>query len=103
MENANLPVLEGWAVFPNTLEQRYPRHAAALLGGKPRPTAIICANDVMAFGAKKYIESIGLEVGTDVALVGYDDTPVLNDHFGSVQRPIPLIAGKSDGIVARRY
>lgn len=95
MGRANLPVLEGWAAHsPNTLEHAI--HAThQILGGKPRPTAIICANDVMAFGAKKYIESIGLEVGTDVALVGYDDTPVA-DLIGlsSIQQPIPLIASK---------
>ncbi len=95
MERANLPVLEGWAAHsPNTLEHAI--HATQqILAGKPRPTAIICANDVMAFGAKKYIESLGLEVGTDVALVGYDDTPVAElIGLSSIQQPIPLIADK---------
>jgi DNA-binding LacI/PurR family transcriptional regulator len=53
----------------------------------------VCANDVMAFGVKRYVESAGLEIGVDVALVGYDDTPV-SELIGltSIRQPIPLIA-----------
>src|SRR5690606_16930657 len=66
-----------------------------LLSRKPRLTAIACANDVMALGAKKYIESIGLAIGTDVALTGYDDTPVAElIDLTSVSQPIALISSK---------
>src|SRR5690606_3449061 len=72
MEMANLPVRENWiAHSPNTMQHAY-QATEYLLSRKPRLTAIACANDVMALGAKKYIESIGLEVGTDIALTGYD-------------------------------
>ncbi len=95
MQRANLPVQEHWVVHSsNTLEHAY-RAAQQILSGRPRPTAIVCANDVMAFGAKRYIESAGLEVGTDVALTGYDDTPVAElIGLTSVRQPIPLIANK---------
>ena len=42
--------------------------------GAPRPTAIACFNDLVAFGAMSALSQLGLEVGRDVAVVGIDDT-----------------------------
>src|SRR6185503_6060903 len=44
-----------------------------LLALKDRPTAIFAANDMMALGAIYSIQKAGLEVPTDIAVVGYDD------------------------------
>ncbi len=95
MQAANLPISKSWVTYsPNTLEHAF-QTAQKILSAKPRPTAIVCANDVMAFGAKRFIESIGLEVGTDVAITGYDDTPVAElIGLTSVRQPISLIASK---------
>ena len=95
MQAARLPIRDNWIVHsPNTLEHAF-QATELILSGKPRPTAIACANDVMAFGAKRYIESVGLEIGTDISLTGYDDTPVA-DLIGltSIQQPIALIANR---------
>lgn len=40
----------------------------------PKPTAIACFNDLVAFGAMSALADLGLEVGRDVAVVGIDDT-----------------------------
>lgn len=93
MQNANLPIRENWiAHTANTLDHALDA-TQQILSGKPRPTAIVCANDAMALGAKRYIESIGLETGTDIALTGYDDTPVAElIGLTSIRQPIALIA-----------
>ena len=95
MRNAGLPIRDGWITHsPNTMEHAI-QATQQILANKPRPTAIACANDIMAFGAKRYIESIGLETGTDVSLTGYDDTPVAEIiGLTSIRQPIPLVAGK---------
>ncbi len=95
LTNNNLPIRESWmAHASNTLDDAF-QAAQSILTSKPRPTAIVCANDVMAFGVKRYVESVGLEIGIDVALTGYDDTPVAElIGLTSVRQPIPLIANK---------
>ena len=48
---------------------------ARLLGGRAeaRATAVLCFNDLVAMGASHAAERYGLRVGTDLALVGFDD------------------------------
>jgi LacI family transcriptional regulator len=60
------------------------RGARLLLAADPRPTAIFAVNDQIAVGAMAAIRDAGLEVGSQVAVVGYNDTPV------SARLPIPL-------------
>lgn len=44
-----------------------------ILCSSKRPTAMCCANDLMATGAVKAIEEKGLKVPQDIAIVGFDD------------------------------
>ncbi|HHY46093.1 MAG TPA: LacI family transcriptional regulator [Firmicutes bacterium] len=49
--------------------------ASRLLSLEKPPTAIFCANDIMAIGALEAIYERGLKVPEDVAIVGFDDIP----------------------------
>ncbi len=44
-----------------------------LLDRQKPPTAIICSNDRMAFGAMRAVQELGLEVGRSVSIAGFDD------------------------------
>ncbi|MFE6130229.1 LacI family DNA-binding transcriptional regulator [Streptomyces sp. NPDC056437] len=46
---------------------------AALIGPGPRPTALICDDDVLAAGACKAVRRLGLRVPEDVSVTGFDD------------------------------
>ncbi len=51
-------------------------HAAERLLGLPaarRPTAVFCANDLLALGLLQRVIGMGLQVPRDLAIVGYDD------------------------------
>src|SRR5690606_11380283 len=37
------------------------------------PTAAACFNDVTAFGAMLAVQNLGLKIGQDVSITGYDD------------------------------
>lgn len=47
--------------------------AIQLLGRRDRPTAIICGNDVIAYGVLFAAAELGLSVPADVSVVGFDD------------------------------
>ncbi|GAA0242824.1 LacI family DNA-binding transcriptional regulator [Saccharothrix mutabilis subsp. mutabilis] len=47
----------------------------ALLRSEPRPTALLCASDELAFGALQAARELGLRVPRDVSVVGFDDVP----------------------------
>jgi LacI family transcriptional regulator len=52
------------------------KDAAVELAGMPasrRPSAVFCANDLVALGVLQGLNRNGIEVPRDVALVGYDD------------------------------
>jgi LacI family transcriptional regulator len=48
----------------------------ALLGAAARPTAVFAANDNIAMGVMSAAHRHNLRIGPDVALVGYNDTPL---------------------------
>lgn len=56
--------------------------ARRLLDGAQRPTALFCANDLMALGAVYAAQDAGLAVPGDLAVVGYD-----NRDFAAIVRP----------------
>ena len=44
-----------------------------LLGDSVRPSAVFCANDLMAIGALEAASELGLRVPEEVSIMGYDD------------------------------
>jgi len=70
------------------------REAAARLFKLPapeRPTAIVALNDTQAIGALHAARAHGLEVGRDIAIIGFDDAPMsqyLLPPMTSIRQPI---------------
>ncbi len=46
---------------------------AGLMSHSPRPTAVICGNDVLATGAIARANDLGIRVPDDVSITGFDD------------------------------
>jgi DNA-binding LacI/PurR family transcriptional regulator len=81
--------------------------AEHLLSRLPRPTAIICATDIIAIGVKTCLEHAGLLIGADVAVASYDDTPVaealdltsVHQKIDEIARAVTdLVIGKIRGV-----
>jgi len=84
MQNHRLEVDQN-LVFEGDFSERSGQLGAHYLLDQVRPpTAIICNNARMAFGAMLAIQSRGLRVGRDVSVVGFDDIPLARYW------PIPL-------------
>jgi LacI family transcriptional regulator len=61
-----------------------------LLALEPRPTAVMCANDLLALGVLRGLVAAGTQVPQDMALVGYDDVTfasMLSPPLTSVRQP----------------
>ncbi len=51
-------------------------HTLSLMNEARPPTAIFCANDLMAVGAIEALRQLGLRVPEDVSVMGYDDQEI---------------------------
>jgi LacI family transcriptional regulator len=78
-------------IFPDAAEKIYygdfkieggKRAVSEMLAEKELPTAIICANDLMAFGAISELRAAGVSVPGDVSIIGFDDIA-----FASLKEP----------------
>jgi LacI family repressor for deo operon, udp, cdd, tsx, nupC, and nupG len=90
MQEATLPIEEGWVVEGELTLYGAIRATRNLLSHEHRPTAIFCANDEMAIGALHAIKSAGLTVPGDMSLVGFDDiryAEVLDPPLTTIGQP----------------
>ncbi len=80
-------------------------HTLLTQPGSERPTAIVALSDVLAIGAMSCIEALGLRIGVDIAVTGFDDDPMsafLRPPLTSVHQPIDEIAEQViDMLIAR--
>jgi len=61
-----------------------------ILTMSPRPTAVMCANDLLALGVLRGLAARGVRVPDDLAVVGYDDLifgSMLSPALTSVRQP----------------
>lgn len=91
LERSGLPVREEWIAIGRLTQEDGYREGLRLLDLEPAPTAIIAANDLMALGVISAAQERGLIVGRDLAVVGFDDTPLAEHSHPSlttVHQPI---------------
>jgi DNA-binding LacI/PurR family transcriptional regulator len=97
MQSAGIEPLNSWIERAhNTVNDG--RLAAKQLLSFPdgqHPTALVCVSDMMAIGAMNCVEAMGLGIGTDIAITGFDDHPMsefLRPPLTSLRQPIELLA-----------
>jgi DNA-binding LacI/PurR family transcriptional regulator len=92
-------VAENSIVLGGTLEEVH-AGATRLLGRKRRPTAIVTGSDVLAAVVVNAARSLGLQVGTDVAVTGFDGgfvQQMTEPKLTSVRIPVDRIAAELIG------
>jgi DNA-binding LacI/PurR family transcriptional regulator len=73
---AGLPIDPQLIVEAGRAEEDGYQAMSELLGLPQPPTAVLACSDELAFGAMHALYDAGLQVGADVALVGFDDLPL---------------------------
>lgn len=72
MAKYNLPVEEGMMIYGD-YSQYMDEEIEELLCRYPQAQALCCANDDMAVSAYRVCKKLGLAVGRDIAVTGYDN------------------------------
>ena len=73
-----------------------------LMGQKTRPTALFVMNDWMAVGAMKVLKEMGIQVGKDMALIGFDDIDLcdfVEPPLASISIPLAEIGRRAAQLV----
>jgi LacI family transcriptional regulator len=76
MKRNRLEIDADWIVHGDMTQHGGAQAVKKVIRLDPRPTAIVCGNDLMAFGAMNRVQQAGLKVGEDVAIGGFDDIPL---------------------------
>ena len=69
--------------------------AMSLLHSSERPSAIVAANDLMAFGVIEAAHSLNIAVPEELSVAGFDDLPTAADRFPAlttVSQPVAAMA-----------
>jgi DNA-binding LacI/PurR family transcriptional regulator len=80
MADASIPINQTYIIYEEKAEYLHMGYNGMekLLSLAERPTAVLCFNDAIAFGAFRAAHDRGLTIPEDIALVGYDDSPICN-------------------------
>lgn len=76
--------------------------AQALMGKDNPPDAIMCAVDIMAVGAIKYLKQAGYKIPEDVSVVGFDDialATIIEPHLTTIAQPTRQIGEEAAKIL----
>jgi LacI family transcriptional regulator/LacI family purine nucleotide synthesis repressor len=81
MEKNGLKVRKEWILDGGFSVEKGKLFMNHLLSLPERPTALFCANDLVAIGALKSAYNAGLRVPEDLSLVGFDDVPYASNSI----------------------
>jgi LacI family transcriptional regulator len=73
MKEAHLPVSDDWIIDVPLNATGGQQGVSIIHALDPRPTAVVCYNDFVAFGVLNELDTLGKRAGRDLAVVGFDD------------------------------
>lgn len=73
IDEADCSCRESWLIEGNHTMESGMHAMGTLLSQKALPTAVVCSNDMMAFGAKRELNRRGIDVPGCISLIGFDD------------------------------
>lgn len=91
LSEANLSLRDDYILYGDLQRSGGYDAAMTLLTRHPQISAIVACNDLMAFGVMAAIQERGLEVGSDIAVSGFDDLPAAeyaSPPLTTVRQPI---------------
>lgn len=84
MTRAGMPLVPERMVEGRFAERLAYEEMKKLIQLEPKIDAVFCISDLMALGACRAMEEAGLEIGKDIAIVGFDDIPTAKYVYGGL-------------------
>lgn len=91
LQDIGLPLEKELVRFGDFREASGYRFGMELLQMEHPPTAILSCNNLMTMGMLEAVNASGLQIGKDIAIVGFDDIPIatlMNPKLTVVSRPM---------------
>jgi LacI family transcriptional regulator len=104
MRKCNLKVKPAWVVEGDLHMEGGQVAMDKVLAANPGPTALLCTNDLMAFGALRTAHQRGLDVPKEFSIIGFDNLPVcdmVTPPLSSVDIPRREIASQAFRILVK--
>jgi LacI family transcriptional regulator, xylobiose transport system transcriptional regulator len=104
MNSAGLPIDDRLIAFGNFQVDGGREIARRMLAAEDRPTAIFAGSDLQALGVFEAARSLGLQVPTDLSVVGYDDLQLAqwtSPALTTVHQPLTQMAEEAARLVIR--
>lgn len=105
LQELGLDYDERFAGNANWTETEAREEVRRILQLADRPTAIFCANDLMAMGGIRAAQALGFRVPEDVSFVGFDDIDAarwFQPAVSTLRPPLRDIGGKAIDLLVRR-
>lgn len=103
-EAHGLTVLPSWVQLGDYSVQWGQEAGRRILGGSPRPEAIVCADDLIALGVLQACRELGVEVPADLVVIGFDDIPfaaLSTPPLTTIAQPLSAIATEGVRLLAQ--
>lgn len=90
LEDYDLPLIDELILYGDSRERSGVECTRKFLELKNRPTAIFSTNNLMTLGCLEELNSQGINIPEDIALIGFDDMPwskALNPPLTAIRQP----------------
>lgn len=94
-----------WVRYCHSTVEQAREAAAEILDRADRPTAILATNEEMALGTLGAAETLGLRIGVDLSIIGFDDAPwasVFSPPLSVISRPVATLGATAVEVLLRK-
>jgi DNA-binding LacI/PurR family transcriptional regulator len=104
MQEAKIPIPDGYIVETEAVIQKGYESAKKLLTLEEKPTAIFACNDILAAGVLQAAKELGVNIPQDLSVVGFDNTVLsttTSPMLTTVSQPIKEMGTKAVDLLVK--
>jgi LacI family transcriptional regulator len=105
LKSRGIDVRKEWIAVGDMRVEGGRKAMEALLACRPRPTAVVASNDLMAVGALQAAHASRIQVPRDLSLIGFDDLPIasmVHPPLSTIRHPRREVAARAFDLLWKR-